>query len=185
MQQPSPVVLARGRVELQPWEPRHDDALTQAAQSDDVWRWLSVPRPATAQDLRRNMTQPGWLTFAVVVDNVAAGMTSYLDVDLSVSGLEIGGTWYRQDLWATDVNPTCKLLLMSHAFEVLGAERIFLKTDGLNTRSQAAIRKLGCAYDGTLRHHRLRADGSVRDSAYFSMLLSEWPPAKARLEARL
>jgi RimJ/RimL family protein N-acetyltransferase len=185
VEQPTPVLLSRGRVSLEPGQPHHDAELTEAAQSDDVWRWLSVPRPATSQELRRNMTQPGWLTFAVVADGAASGMTSYLDIDLSVGGLEIGGTWYRQDLWATDVNPTCKLLLMTHAFEVLGAERIYLKTDALNARSQAAIRKLGCLYDGTLRHHRLRSDGSVRDSAYFSLLASEWPPAKARLEARL
>jgi len=185
VKQPEPVVLSRGRVSLEPWEPRHDAELTDAAQSDDVWRWLSVPRPSSSQELRRNMTQPGWLTFAVVVDGSPAGMTSYLDIDLSVGGLEIGGTWYRQDLWASDVNPTCKWLLMTHAFEVLSAERVTLKTDGLNARSQAAIRKLGCRYDGTLRHHRLRSDGSVRDSAFFSMLASEWPPAKAALEARL
>lgn len=185
MLQPEPVVLARGRVVLEPWEPRHDEELTESAQSDDVWRWLSVPRPTTAQELRSRLAQPDWVTFAVVVDGVASGLTSYLDIDLTVGGLEIGGTWYRQDLWATDVNPTCKLLLLGHAFEELGAQRVFLKTDGLNARSQAAIRKLGCAYDGTLRHHRLRADGSVRDSAYFSMLADEWPSARARLEARL
>jgi RimJ/RimL family protein N-acetyltransferase len=125
------------------------------------------------------------MRWAVVVDDVPGGTTSYLDVDLAVEGLEIGGTWYRQDLWATDVNPTCKLLLMTYAFEDLGAARVTLKTDGLNTRSQAAIRKLGCQYDGTLRHNRLRNDGSVRDTAYFSMLVAEWPVAKQRLVARL
>ena len=185
MKQPEPVVLVRGRVSLEPWDPRHDAELLEAAQSEDVWRWLSVPRPTTVQQIASLRETHIGMPWAVVVDGVAAGSTSYLDVDLSVEGLEIGWTWYRQDLWATDVNPTCKLLLMTHAFEGLGAQRITLKTDGLNARSQAAIRKLGCSYDGTLRHHRLRADGSVRDSAYFSLLASEWPPAKAALEARL
>ena len=73
---------------------------------------------------------------------------------------------------------------MSYAFDDLGAARVSLKTDGLNTRSQAAITKLGCRYDGTLRHHRFRADGSVRDTAFFSMLAAEWPAAKAQLEQR-
>ncbi|MCW2707327.1 MAG: family acetyltransferase [Frankiales bacterium] len=185
MKQPEPVVLRLGRVSLEPWEPRHDADLLEAAQDEDVWRWLSVPRPGDAQDIARLREEHIGLPWAVVVDGVAGGSSSYLDVDLSVAGLEIGWTWYRRDLWASDVNPTCKLLLMTHAFEDLGAQRITLKTDALNTRSQRAIQRLGCRYDGTLRHHRLRPDGSVRDSAYFSLLASEWPPAKAALEARL
>ena len=185
MKQPEPVVLSRGRVSLEPWEPRHDVELLDAAQDDDVWRWLRVPRPAHVQEIARLRETHDGFPWTVVVDGVACGSTSYLDVDLEVEGLEIGWTWYRRDLWATDVNPTCKLLLMSYAFEDLGCQRITLKTDGLNTRSQAAIRKLGCQYDGTLRHDRLRADGSVRDSAYFSLLAAEWPAAKAALGARL
>jgi RimJ/RimL family protein N-acetyltransferase len=121
----------------------------------------------------------------VVVDGRAAGSTSYLDLDTEVGGLEIGWTWYRKDLWATEVNPTCKLLLLTYAFEDLGAGRMSLKTDSRNTRSQAAIRKLGCAYDGTLRHVRVRPDGTIRDTVYFSMLAPEWPAAKAALEVRV
>ena len=182
---PAPVTLLRGRVSLEPWEARHDADLLAAAQDDDVWRWLSRPRPRELADVAALREGHEGLPWAVVVDGVAGGSTSYLDVDTAVEGLEIGWTWYAKEHWASDVNPTCKLLLMTHAFEDLGVQRVTLKTDGLNTRSQAAIRKLGCAYDGTLRHHRLRADGSVRDSAYFSLLADEWPAAKARLEARL
>ena len=185
MIQPEPVVLRRGRVSLEPWQPRHDAELFTASADPDVWRWLPVPQPADSQELRSSFARPDWLTFAVVVDGTPAGMTSYLDIDLTVGGLEIGGTWYRRDLWATDVNPTCKLLLMTHAFEDLGATRVTLKTDALNARSRAAILRLGCTYDGTLRHNRLRADRSVRDTAYFSMLAPEWPAARAALEARL
>lgn len=83
------------------------------------------------------------------------------------------------------MNPACKLPLLGHAFEVLGAQRVTLKTDALNARSRAAIAKLGCAYDGTLRHQRLRPDGSARDIANFSMLAPEWPTARARLQARV
>lgn len=170
---------------LEPWEPRHDEGLLAAAQDDEVWRWLSVARPTSVEEVSRlRETHPG-LPWVVVVDGVPAGSTSYLDVDTEVGGLEVGWTWYRRDLWAGDVNPTCKLLLLGHAFQELGARRVTLKTDALNSRSRAAILKLGCRYDGTLRHHRLRADGSVRDSAFYSMLAAEWPAARAALEARL
>jgi RimJ/RimL family protein N-acetyltransferase len=143
-----------------------------------------VRRPASREDLRAVRDQHPGMPWAVMVDGVAAGSTSYLDVDCELGGLEIGWTWYRRDLWATEVNPTCKLLLLGHAFDGLGAGRVSLKTDALNTRSRSAIRKLGCQYDGTLRHHRLRPDGSVRDTAYFSMLAAEWPSARRRLRAR-
>ena len=129
-------------------------------------------------------THPG-MAWAVMVDGVAAGSTSYLDVNVELGGLEIGATWYRRDLWATEVNPTCKWLLLDHAFRFLGAERVTFKTDALNVRSQAAIRKLGCHYDGTLRHQRHRPDGSVRDAAYFSMLAEEWPAGEHTLVTRL
>ena len=184
MHSPELVTLSRGRVRLEPLGPEHDADLLAAAQDDDVWRWMPVRRPQTAADIALiRETHPGQ-AWAVVVEERAAGSTSYLDVETELGGLEIGWTWYRKDLWATEVNPTCKLLLLTYAFEDLGAGRVTLKTDGLNTRSQAAIKKLGCRYDGTLRHHRLRPDGSVRDTAYFSMLATEWPAAKARLENR-
>jgi RimJ/RimL family protein N-acetyltransferase len=181
---PQPVTLSLGRVVLEPWEPRHDADLLGAA-SPEVFRWLPRLSPTTLEEVGSLRTEHPGLPWAVVVDGVAAGSTSYLDADTDLGGLEIGWTWYGEAYWATDVNPTCKLLLLGHAFEDLGVQRVYLKTDGLNTRSQAAIRKLGCQYDGTLRHHRLRGDGTVRDSAYFSLLAAEWPAAKQRLLARL
>lgn len=182
---PQPVTLARGRVVLRPWEVADDAPLLEAAQDDDVWRWMPARRPATVADVAEIRTTHPGMPWVVVVDGVLAGSTSYLDVDAALGGLEIGWTWYRRDLWATEVNPACKLLLLGHAFEDLGASRVTLKTDGLNTRSQAAIKKLGCRYDGTLRHHRVRPDGTVRDTVFFSMLADEWPAAKVGLLARL
>ena len=185
MRTPEPTTLSGHGVLLEPVTEAHLPELFLAAQDDEVWRWLPAPRPRTEDELRRLVeTHPG-LPFAVVVDGRAQGSTSYLDVDLSVDGLEIGWTWYARSLWATTVNPACKLLLLAHAFDVLGAARVTLKTDGLNTRSQAAIRKLGARYDGTLRHARRRPDGTVRDTAYFSVLAAEWPQVRAGLEARL
>lgn len=181
---PQPTTLRLGRVVLEPWTEAHDAQLLAQA-TPTVFRWLAVPAPTSLEEMARIRETHIGMPWAVVVDGIAVGSTSYLDVDLSVSGLEIGWTWYGEAYWATDVNPTCKLLLLGHAFEDLGVQRVYLKTDGLNTRSQAAIRKLGCQYDGTLRHHRLRGDGTVRDSAYFSLLAAEWPAAKQRLLARL
>lgn len=183
---PAPVTLSGHGVRLEPLSPEHVPDLLAAAADDAVWRWMPVARPRTEHDVRQILaTHPGTPAFAVLVDGRAQGSTSYLDVDLSVDGLEIGWTWYARSLWATTVNPACKLLLLQHAFDDLGAERVTLKTDGLNTRSQSAIRRLGASYDGTLRHHRLRADGTVRDTAYFSILLAEWPAVREGLLARV
>jgi RimJ/RimL family protein N-acetyltransferase len=180
------VVLSGHNVRLEPLSEEHAPDLLAAAADDEIWRWLPVPRPRTLEELRQMVRgHHGQPAFAVLVDGRAQGSTSYLDVDLSVGGLEIGWTWYARSLWATTVNPACKLLLLTHAFDELGAQRVTLKTDALNTRSQSAIRRLGATYDGTLRHHRLRADGSVRDTAYFSILASEWPGVRAGLQARV
>lgn len=185
MREPQPVALARGRVHLEPWGPQHDSDLLVAARDDEVWRWLPTHRPSTPADVAElRQTHPG-LPFAVVVDGRAQGSTSYLDVDVELGGLEVGWTWYARPLWSTEVNPTCKLLLLGHAFDDLGAERVTLKTDGANTRSQAAIGKLGARYDGTLRHQRRRPDGTVRDTAFFSILAAEWPGVREGLLARL
>ncbi len=179
------MLLVNDHVRLEPINEAHVADLAIAAEDPEVWRWLPVTQPQSEQDVRQMIaTHPG-MPWAVIVDGAAAGSTSYLDVDVELGGLEIGWTWYRRDLWATTVNPASKLLLLGYAFDDLGARRVSLKTDGLNTRSQAAIRKLGAAYDGTLRHHRLRPDGTVRDTAYFSLLAAEWPAVRAGLQARL
>lgn len=185
MRAPEPVTLQRGVVALAPWRPEHEPDLLRAAAHEDVWQWLPVPQVVDLQGLHRFRDRPRDVLFAVLYDGVAVGSTSYLDVDLSVGGLEIGATWYRRDLWGTQINPTCKLLLLGHAFDDLGVHRVTLKTDALNARSRAAIAKLGCRYDGTLRHWQLRSDGTVRDTAYYSLLTAEWPAARERLEARL
>jgi RimJ/RimL family protein N-acetyltransferase len=154
-----------------------------------VWGFLSLPQPQDAAALTAVVdgatAEPGRVAWAVVADGRAVGSTSYLDVDLAVEGLEIGWTWYARAVWATHVNPACKLLLLAHAFDDLGVQRVTFKLDARNTRSFRAVQRLGAQYDGTLRHHRLRADGAVRDSAYFSVLAAEWPAVRAGLEARL
>jgi len=183
---PQPVVLTGEIVRLEPLSQSHAADLFEAAQDDEVWRWLSLPRPEGEQDVRRMVREhPGAPTWAVVVAGRAVGSTSYLDVDLTVRGLEVGWTWYARSVWGGRVNPECKLLILSHAFDDLGAARVSFKTDALNARSRSAIARLGAREDGTLRHARLRNDGSVRDSTYFSILAAEWPQVRAGLQARL
>ncbi|MBM2812099.1 MAG: family N-acetyltransferase, partial [Chloroflexi bacterium] len=125
--------------------------------------------------------------FAVIVreNGRVVGATSYLDVSEENRAAEIGWTWYSPDVWGTAVNPEAKYLLLERAFEDWNAIRVFFKTDARNLRSQAAIRKLGAQYEGTLRSHRILADGFRRDSMYFSILDFEWPTVKSTLRARL
>lgn len=184
MRTPEAVPLAGHGVRLEPLGAEHVDDLLSAAADQRTWQHTG-PQPRSAADVLAWRAQPGRHPYAVVVDGRTQGSTSYGDVDLDVQGLEIGWTWYAPALWGTRVNPACKLLLLEHAFEVLGAQRVTLKTDALNTRSRAAIGRLGAQYDGTLRHHKRRPDGSVRDSAYFSILAAEWPSVRNGLLARL
>lgn len=189
MRTPEPVVLAGEHLRLEPLEDAHVPDLLTAAQDDAIWSWMSVPRPRTEDDLRRvvawHRDNPSGQAWAVLVDGRTQGSTSYLDVDVPLGGLEVGWTWYARALWSTSVNPECKLLLLEHAFHALGAERVSLKTDGRNLRSRSAIGRLGARYDGTLRHSRRRPDGTVRDTAHFSLLASEWPAARQGLLRRL
>jgi len=118
-------------------------------------------------------------------DNRVIGSTRYLDVQEADRNVEIGWTWYAPDAWGGVVNPEAKYLLMRHAFDDWRAIRLALKTDINNLHSQAAIKKLGARYEGTLRNQRIRLDGSYRDTVVFSVIESEWPQVKARLEQRL
>jgi len=189
MRAPEPVTLSVGRVRLEPLALAHAPELYASCADPVVWRWLSAPVPTSVEDVQAvvasALADPTRLAWAVVVDGAAVGSTSYLDVDLELGGLEVGWTWYSPSVWASSVNPSCKLLLLGHAFDALDAERVTLKTDALNTRSRGALLRLGATYDGTLRHHRLRPDGSVRDTAFSSVLAAEWPAVRDALEERL
>jgi RimJ/RimL family protein N-acetyltransferase len=114
-----------------------------------------------------------------------AGTSSYLDVSVPDARLEIGSTAYDRRVWGTIVNPEAKLLLLAHAFDVLGTGRVQLKTDVRNHRSQQAIARLGARYEATLRRYQRREDGTVRDTVLFSILAEEWPAVRDGLEARL
>lgn len=190
---PAPIVLTGRHVRLEPLTLAHvPDLFAAGGRDDEVWRWLTVPTPqseealhAIADELLR--AAPDYLAFAVVqlATGKAVGWTTYMDIAPTDERLEIGWTWYGRAVWRSAVNTESKLLLLTHAFEDLGMGRVQWKTDHLNTRSQNAIQRLGAQPEGTLRRHRLRPDGSWRDSVYFSMLADEWPAAKGRLAERL
>ncbi|MFC1418448.1 GNAT family N-acetyltransferase [Streptacidiphilus cavernicola] len=190
---PAPTVLRGRHIRLEPLTPLHVPDLFAAGGGDDeVWRWLSVATPRTEADLRAIAdgilaAAPDQLAFAVIdlASGKAVGWTTFLDIAPVDERLEIGWTWYGRAVWRTAVNTEAKLLLLTHAFEDLGMGRVQWKTDHLNIRSQQAIARLGAQREGVLRRHRLRPDGSWRDSVYFSLLADEWPEAKARLTDRL
>jgi len=125
-----------------------------------------------------------WLPYAVLHSGRVVGESCYLNPRAYDSGVEIGGTWYEPDARGGIVNPSCKLLLLGHAFDA-GAERVELKTDAENAQSRAAILKLGAQFEGIHRRHMRRPWGGWRDTAWFSVLRDEWPAVKAGLEARV
>ncbi len=178
-------------------EPLRDDhaadLFSAAGGDEEVWRWLPIAAPRTPADMTRIVSgalaqQVAGLMLPFVVigpEGEPVGCSSYLDIAVPDGRIEIGWTWYARRAWATTVNPAAKLLLLGHAFDTLGVERVSLKTDINNTRSQAAIARLGAAREGVLRHHMRRPDGSYRDTVYFSILRSEWPQVQAGLLDRL
>jgi RimJ/RimL family protein N-acetyltransferase len=111
-----------------------------------------------------------------------AGATRYLNIMSDDRGLEVGGTWYGPEFQRTVVNTECKYLLFRHAFEELGCVRVQLKTDSRNERSQKAIERIGAKKEGILRNHMILPDGHIRDSVYYSILDSEWPDVKKKIE---
>ena len=187
---PTPVVLYGERARLEPLDHRHADQLTEEAQSDEIWRYMPVPRPAN-RDAMVGLIDKAWkaaaegveVPFAIVDDasDRAVGSTRFIEIRRPDRALEIGWTWLGLSSQRTPINTECKLLLLRHAFEDLGALRVQLKTDGRNLTSQRSIERLGAVKEGVLRHHRLMWDGVFRDTVYYSILAPEWPAVKARL----
>ncbi|MBT2451913.1 GNAT family N-acetyltransferase [Streptomyces sp. ISL-43] len=192
---PRPTVLTGRHVRLEPLTRSHlPDLYVAGGRDEEVWRWQGGPAPHTEEELGAKLDavleaagRGQYVPFAVIhlESGRAIGWTTYMDVSAADERLEIGWTWYGRAYWRSAVNSETKLLLLTHAFEDLGMGRVQFKTDHLNTRSQAAIARLGAQREGVLRRHRRRPDGTWRDSVYFSLLADEWPEAKARLAARL
>jgi RimJ/RimL family protein N-acetyltransferase len=183
-------------VELSLVELARDGADLFAALDDDsVWTHMAR-RPGDVQEYVEQLGRAlamGVLPWVVRLRRSLRGLpagsvvgtSSYLDVSVHDARLEVGSTAYTPAVWASAVNPETKLLLLEHAFEVLGAGRVQLKTDVRNIRSQQAIARIGAKYEGTLRRYQRRADGSLRDTVMFSVTAEEWPTVRDGLRARL
>ncbi len=192
---PVPVVLEGRHVRIEPLTADHvGDLAATVCGDDELWRWMPVPTPTGRRDVEAlvagavaELDAGTRVPFAVVMrsSGLAVGSTSFLDIAPLDERVEIGWTFLARDVWRTAVNSEAKLLLIDHAFGDLGMERVALKTDAGNERSQAAISRLGAVREGVLRHHRVRPDGTRRDTVYFSVLREEWPSVRRRLVDRL
>ena len=179
-------------VRLEPLEERHREPLRTAADDERIWEHtVSVARGqgfdewfSNALTLRDRGHE---IPFAVrlVSSGRVVGSTRFLDPVPRHKRVEIGATWYCPDVWGTGVNTECKLLLLRHAFDVADANRVELRTDVQNQRSQAAIAKLGAVREGVLRAHMVVRNGRIRDSVLYSITRAEWPAVKTTLEGRM
>ena len=192
MRKPEPVTLGDDRLRLVPMTRDHAPGLAAAARDGQLWtlRVTSVPAPgdetAYIDTALQGARDGHMLPFVVLdADGQVIGTTRYHDIVPAVDRLEIGYTWYARSQQRTHVNTTCKLLLLAHAFDTLGAQLVGWRTDNYNFASQKAIERLGARKDGVLRHHALRRDGTVRDTVMYSLAAGEWPEVKAHLQHQL
>ncbi|GAA0800584.1 bifunctional pyridoxamine 5'-phosphate oxidase family protein/GNAT family N-acetyltransferase [Spirilliplanes yamanashiensis] len=184
--------LTGPRVTLVPLDESHVDDLYAATTDPEVWRWLSVPQPRTPADMRTivraalTAAHDGTrIPYAVRVDGRTIGSTSYYAMDTRNRQLAIGHTFLGRAHWRTGVNREAKLLLLTHAFDTLTCERVELHTDARNDGSRRAIEALGATREAVLHHHRLRPDGTWRDTVLYALLSTTWPETRSRLTAGL
>jgi RimJ/RimL family protein N-acetyltransferase len=188
-----PVTLEGEQATLEPLEAKHEAALADAAADGELWRlwYTSVAPPdrvgdyiARALDMRERL---GAMPFAVRQNATGdiVGCTRYFNVDAANRRLEIGHTWYSKRVQRTAINTECKLLLLTHAFEVLGCIAVEFRTHWFNHASRVAIERLGAKQDGVLRNHQLMPDGSRRDTVVFSIIDGEWPAVRRHLKFQL
>jgi RimJ/RimL family protein N-acetyltransferase len=193
MKKPEPITLESGRVRLEPLAREHVAGLEEAARDGELWnlRITSVPAPGEmsryVEAALKGHDDGHMLPFIArdVASGRVIGSTRYHDIVVPIERVEIGYTWYGKSWQRTHVNTTCKLLLLTHAFETLGAKLVGWRTDNYNFASQKAIERLGAKKDGVLRHHALRRDGTVRDTVMYSLAAGEWPEVKAHLQYQL
>lgn len=163
------------------------DALGDEETTRVVTAHLSFAAPASLEETKAHLSaaqqSPGRMPYAQRLTDTGefVGTTSFYEMTPATRALAIGHTWIARKFWRTGINTDSKIIMLTRAFEGLDAERVVWHTDILNTRSQAAIERLGATREGILRHHKIRRDGSWRDTVQYSMLAEEWPAAKGRL----
>lgn len=184
-----PVTLQARGVKLVPLDLSHEAGLAAAAADGELWniRVTSVPEPGQTRKYIEDALQmylEGKRTAFAVTDEATGtvlGSTSYHDILPAVKRVEIGYTWYAARCQRTHINTTCKLLMLSHAFDTLGCHVVGWRTDNFNHASQRAIERLGARKDGVIRGHAMRRDGTIRDTVMYSLRAGEWPEVKAQL----
>lgn len=181
---PTNLILKKNNVRLEPLTLAHEAGLREAVCDGELWRlpYTTAPEPNQVADYIQK-AQKNRFAFAVIDETTekVVGTSSFYEINPTVPRVEIGYTWYAQSVQRTHVNTTCKFLLLNFAFETLACHVVAWRTDIINTRSQAAIERLGAKKDGILRGFQLRKDGTIRDTVMYSLLASEWPYAKANL----
>ncbi|MCC6073296.1 GNAT family N-acetyltransferase [Massilia sp. GCM10020059] len=184
------IALEFNGIRLEPLMLGHADGLRAAASDGELWniRVTSVPEPHNVEPyILKALEMPDRIAFAVIdiASGAVIGTTSYHDIVPAIGRVEIGWTWYAKSRQRSHVNTSCKLLLLSHAFDTLGCAVVGLRTDNFNHASQAAIERLGAKMDGVIRHHHPRRDGTVRDTVMYSIVRGEWPEVKSHLHDKL
>jgi RimJ/RimL family protein N-acetyltransferase len=189
-----PVTLQGRLVRLEPLRMDYAGELYEASRDPSLWTYKLVRQPGSLTEMEQliatilqSQEAGACLPFAIIsLDRESAvGETRYFHFQLQDHGLEIGWTWLTPSIQRTGVNTECKYLLLRHAFEALGAIRVQFRTHHLNTNSQRAIERLGAIKEGVLRNHMMMPDGSYRHSVYYSIIESEWPAIKGRLQTMM
>lgn len=189
-----PITLKGQLVRLEPLRLEHAADLFEASQDPGIWTYKPVSQPRSIAETEqliasvlKSQQAGGCLPFAIVSleRNRVVGETRYHNFMPQDYGLEIGWTWLTPSVQRTGVNTECKYLLLRHAFEVMETIRVQFRTHHLNTNSQRALERLGAVREGVLRNHLIMHDGSYRHSVYYSIIQSEWPSTRARLEAMM
>ena len=189
----APITLTGRHAVLEPLLPAHHDALVEAVKDGALWNlwYTSIPKPEAMQaEIERRLglqSKGAMLPFTVLSTglNRVVGMTTFMNVDAAQRRVEIGSTWYAASSQRTPLNTECKLMLLTHAFEVLDCVAVEFRTSAFNHASRSAILRLGAKQDGVLRNHMRHADGSLRDTCVFSIIAPEWPAVKSHLQFQL
>lgn len=189
---PAPVTLHGRHATLVPLQPAHADALAAAVADGELWKlwYTSIPEPSRmAAEIERRLALQAagsMLPFTVLdTDGTPVGMTTYMHVDAMHRRVEIGSTWYAQRAQRTPLNTECKRMLLAHAFDALDCIAVEFRTHRFNVQSRRAIERLGAQLDGILRSHQRMPDGTLRDTAVYSITAAEWPTVRAHLDWQL
>ena len=188
-----PIILRGKHMRLEPLSLDHLDDLARVGLEPEIWRW--APQPITNREQMQTYVETALrlqaegtaLPFATVLNETdqVVGSTRFANIDRENKHVEIGWTWIGKAWQRTAVNTEAKYLMLRHAFEKLGCIRVEFKTDSLNQQSRNALLRIGAKEEGTFRNHMITSDGRFRHSVYFSVIDSEWPEVKGRLEEKL